>query len=325
MANEFLEIDAERAIRDLMAHIRRQTNDRPTRDVVLGLSGGIDSCLLSLLAVEALGKGSVHLTYLYDRYSGEDQHRSALAVSERLGVELREESIEPAMRNQGVYSTFGMRVTSLSGVFNRLLYRAYEGLFGENPFISSLESGCLESEADEPLAHGFRAIIRQPEEGMNARHRYRRRLLEEKARLNGWLPLGAANRSEWYLGWFVKDGIDDLPIQPIKGLYKTQVRQLGRFLQLPDQVIAQSPSPDMVKGIKDEFAIGIPYSKADLALDYLAGGLSKRQVVGAGVNEREIQLVSEMNRLSGWKRGGAETSFPVDGGPDGGLRPTHPE
>jgi len=72
--------------------------------------------------------------------------------------------------------------------------------------------------------------------------------------------LGTANRSEYLVGWFVKDGIDDLPFSPLIGLYKTQVRQLSEFLGLPFKIRNRLASPDMVKGITDEFALGISYS-----------------------------------------------------------------
>jgi NAD+ synthase len=319
-AARLLQIDADRTIGDLNAYLRGLADDRSTNGVILGLSGGIDSCLLASIAVAALGKHFVHLIYLFDRFSRKEQRDTAVAVCKWLGVELEEESIEPAMREQGVHSTAGMRITSLSGVFNRILHKCYRALFGENPFISSLRIGYAESTCETFPSSSFRELIRQPEEGMNARHRYRRRILEDRSNSNAWLPLGAANRTEWFTGWLVKDGIDDLPIQPMKGLYKTQVRQLAGFLRLPDRVIAQSPSPDMMKGITDEFAIGIAYAKADLVLDYLEGGLLKHEVIEAGVNEREIHLVSDMKRLSWWKRGEGRTAFPVDGGPQSDLR-----
>jgi NAD+ synthase len=84
--------------------------------------------------------------------------------------------------------------------------------------------------------------------------------LESKARAQNWLLLGAANRSEWETGWFVKDGVDDLPYQPLMGLYKTQVRQLGRYLGVPGEIQQQVPSPDMMRGISDEYALGMSYS-----------------------------------------------------------------
>ena len=57
-----------------------------------------------------------------------------------------------------------------------------------------------------------------------------------------------------------------------------------------------------MKGITDEFALGLSYAKIDLALDHLEGGLSREDLEAAGVTERELRHVRKMNRLSEWKR-----------------------
>ena len=77
--------------------------------------------------------------------------------------------------------------------------------------------------------------------------------MERLAKERNLSLIGAANLSECEVGWFVKDGIDDLPVQPMAGLYKTQVRQLAKTLDLPEPVRTQLPSPDMAKGVTDEF------------------------------------------------------------------------
>jgi NAD+ synthase len=318
--SKYLRIDEGRTIERIEGYVQHLYKKNAANGVIIGLSGGIDSSVLSALAVKALGGGSVHIAYLFDQHSDHMLRRNALLVAEWLGLELEERSIEPAMREMGVYSPFGMRATSFAGLLNRLVHEAYRLIFRESPFVSSLRLGNAEA-SEGGLAHlGFRWMIRQPEVGMNARHRYRRRVLEDKAQDSNWLLMGAANRTEWLVGWFVEGGIDDVPFQPIKGLYKTQVRQLAAFLEVPAEVLVQAPSPDMMRGITDEFALGLSYSKIDLILDHLEGGLTKDTILNAGCNEWEIQLVREMNRLSQWKRGSALNHYAADGGPDGGLR-----
>jgi NAD+ synthase len=318
--DSLLKIDSERTLTALTTYLQSLMQDIFSDGILIGFSGGIDSSLLATIAVETIGKQCIHLAYLYDQHSSQEQFRNALAVSQFLDVEIEKRSIEQAMRDLGIYASFGMKITSFSGHLNRLLYKTYSAIFKETPFISSLKIGHRESLGRGLKGLGFRGIIRQPEAGMNARHIYRRKVLEEQATPNKWLLIGAANRTEWLVGWFVKNGIDDLSIQPIKGLYKTQVRQLASHLQLPTGVITQSPSPDMIKGITDEFALGMSYWKIDLALDYLDGGLTREEIVEAGCSEDEIQQVREMNRLSSWKRGMHPADPPVDGSSRGGLR-----
>jgi NAD+ synthase (glutamine-hydrolysing) len=62
--------------------------------VHLGLSGGIDSALVAVLAVEALGPDKVDLFGLPSRYSSEGSVSDARALAEALGVPLRILSIE---------------------------------------------------------------------------------------------------------------------------------------------------------------------------------------------------------------------------------------
>ena len=55
-------------------------------DVVIGLSGGIDSALTAALAVEALGPERVHGVSMPSRYSSEATRRDARALAESLGA-----------------------------------------------------------------------------------------------------------------------------------------------------------------------------------------------------------------------------------------------
>ena len=58
------------------------------REVVLGLSGGIDSALVATLAVDALGPGSVRALAMPSPYSSESSLFDARDVAKRLGIRL---------------------------------------------------------------------------------------------------------------------------------------------------------------------------------------------------------------------------------------------
>ncbi|MDQ5821978.1 MAG: NAD+ synthase [Actinomycetota bacterium] len=59
-------------------------------DVVIGVSGGIDSALTAALAVEALGPDRVHCVSMPSRYSSEGTRGDAQRLAERLGTDFRE-------------------------------------------------------------------------------------------------------------------------------------------------------------------------------------------------------------------------------------------
>jgi NAD+ synthase len=314
-----LRIDEERTVAAVSEYLHGLCARHSARGVLAGLSGGIDSAVLVALAARCFGGRSVHAMYLYDRDSERGLGANARRLAEWLGIELEAESIEPGPGEGGVYASWGMRITRRSPFINRFLYRLYHVMAGETAFVSSLRAGGEEGER-RPRRTALRLVDQYAEALFYARHRYRRQVLEAKASAQKWLLLGAANRSEWEVGWFVKDGVDDLPYQPLIGLYKTQVRQLGRYLGVPGQIREQAPSPDMMRGISDEYALGMSYSKIDVGLDYLAGGLSRGAVKAAGVTERELARIREMKELSRWKRRRMIAPSPVDGGRSGGLR-----
>ncbi len=319
-ASVLLRIDEERAVKAVAEYLHHLCARHSARGVLAGLSGGIDSAVLVALAARSLGENSVHAMYLYDRDSERGQGSNAGQVAHWLGIELETESIEPGKRKGGVHASWGMRIARLSPFINRSMYRLYHLVAGETAFLSSLRAGEGEVGDRGPRGSALRFVNRYAEVLFYARHRYRREVLESKARARNWLLLGGANRSEWEVGWFVKDGVDDLPYQPLIGLYKTQVRQLARYLGVAGEIRQQAPSPDMMRGISDEYALGMSYSKIDIGLDYLAGGLSGEMARAAGVTEEELRRVREMKELSRWKRRRLSEPFPVDGGRSGGLR-----
>jgi NAD+ synthase (glutamine-hydrolysing) len=65
------------------------------REVVVGVSGGIDSALVAALAVEALGRERVHCVSMPSRYSSEGTRGDARKLAEYLGCDFREIAIEP--------------------------------------------------------------------------------------------------------------------------------------------------------------------------------------------------------------------------------------
>lgn len=65
-------------------------------DVVIGLSGGIDSALVAAIAVEALGAEHVHGVSMPSRYSSDGSKTDAAGLANNLGIELLTIPIEPA-------------------------------------------------------------------------------------------------------------------------------------------------------------------------------------------------------------------------------------
>ncbi len=104
---ELLEPEAE-VYAALALGVRDYTEKNGFPHVVIGLSGGIDSTLCLLLAVDALGSDRVTCVSMPSRFSSEGTRSDAVVLAENLGVELLELPIGPAME---VYDSM------LAGVF----------------------------------------------------------------------------------------------------------------------------------------------------------------------------------------------------------------
>jgi NAD+ synthase (glutamine-hydrolysing) len=66
------------------------------RDVVVGLSGGIDSSVVAVIAADALGAERVHGVSMPSRYSSDHSQTDARALAANLGLDYRTIPIEPA-------------------------------------------------------------------------------------------------------------------------------------------------------------------------------------------------------------------------------------
>ena len=67
-------------------------------DVVIGLSGGIDSTIVAVIAADALGPEHVHGVSMPSRYSSDHSKSDAERLAENLGIDYRTISIEPAFQ-----------------------------------------------------------------------------------------------------------------------------------------------------------------------------------------------------------------------------------
>ena len=80
-------------------------------DVVLGLSGGIDSALVATLAVDALGADRVHCVSMPSQYSSEGTQTDAQRLAANLGCDFREIPIETVV---GAFHELAVGTTGLA-------------------------------------------------------------------------------------------------------------------------------------------------------------------------------------------------------------------
>ncbi|MEQ8356528.1 MAG: NAD+ synthase [Kiloniellaceae bacterium] len=90
--------DMEEIYKALILGLRDYVNKNRFPGVILGLSGGIDSALTAVVAVDALGPQRVHCVMMPSPYTSQESLDDAAEAASLLGVELDSVSIEPAMQ-----------------------------------------------------------------------------------------------------------------------------------------------------------------------------------------------------------------------------------
>jgi len=80
----------------LVAGTRAYVEKNGFTDVVIGLSGGIDSSIVAVIAADALGPERVHTVAMPSRYSSDHSVSDAEKLAAALGVDHRTVAIEPA-------------------------------------------------------------------------------------------------------------------------------------------------------------------------------------------------------------------------------------
>jgi NAD+ synthase len=100
----------------------------------------------------------------------------------------------------------------------------------------------------------------------NLKARLRMASLYYAANAENLLVAGTGDRSEDLIGYFTKYGDGGVDFLPIAHLYKSQVRQIGKFLNIPSEIVEKPSSPNLWDGHKAIDEIPLDYSELDIAL-----------------------------------------------------------
>jgi len=217
---------------------------------VVGLSGGLDSALSCVLAVEALGAENVLAVRMPYKLSSRDSLDHAQLLIDQLGVQSK--TIE---------------ITDM-----------VEPLFKMHPDISKMRMG-------------------------NIMARERMIVLFDQSEVFKGLVIGTSNKTEILLGYSTHYGDSASAMNPIGDLYKTQVRQLSRAMNIPAPIIDKPPSADLWEGQTDEGELGFTYGEVDKLLYLLVDQrYSPLEAIEAGFNEKFVNAVTMRIRRNQFKR-----------------------
>ena len=117
------------------------------------------------------------------------------------------------------------------------------------------------------IVSGYANYLEPNEKALgNLRARVRANLLYYYANAKNFLVTGSSDKSEYLIGYFTKFGDGSADIQPITSLYKSQVKELAKFLNVPKSVITKKSSPQLWKDRTAEEEIGVKYDEIDSIL-----------------------------------------------------------
>lgn len=147
------------------------------------------------------------------------------------------------------------------------------------------------------------------EPGMNKRRkgnilaRARMIVLYDQSEDFGGLVIGTSNKTELLLGYTTLWGDSASAINPLGDLYKTQLRQLARALNVPAPIVDKPPSADLWLGQTDEDELGFTYEEVDRLLYLLVDQrFSPQEAIEAGFEEKFVKAVVVRIRRNQFKR-----------------------
>jgi NAD+ synthase len=237
----------EDTIKQLAEFIKNSCDDAGFSNVVVGLSGGVDSATSFLLAVRALGPGNVF----------------------------------PVLMPYGALSTQStidaMMLIEKSGV----------------P-IGNITRIDIKQAADALISAGG-AVFENVRKG-NIMARVRMTVIFDQAKKRHALVLGTENKSEHILGYFTRFGDEASDVEPLLGLYKTQVYELAKNLGVTETILGKPPSAELWFDQTDEGEFGFTYKEADEILSLLYDEKKTvEDIVARGIEKSLVEKV--INRV----------------------------
>jgi NAD+ synthase len=250
--------------------IREQVKRFRKSGVILGLSGGLDSSVVAFLAVRALGKDKVFGLIMPDRESSRENIEDAKLVAKILKIKTKEIDITPILEKIGVYKLVPAGIYKNKNFLLRAL-----NLFKKKRKVKILHSlGILGVETSDKISQIATAM-------MLPKLRIRSLLLYYYGSQKNFLVCGTTNKTEYLLGHYDKYGDGACDIEPIRGLYKTEVFEMAKFLGVPEKIIKKPPTHDLFAGfiLTDEELMGMNFELVDSILKSLEKGKGEKEII----------------------------------------------
>jgi NAD+ synthase (glutamine-hydrolysing) len=245
--------------------------------VGLALSGGIDSALVALLAVDAIGSERVSCVVMPSPHSSAETQTDARAIAANLGAETIEIPIEATME-------------------------AYARALA--PFLSGEADTAPRSLPHDPARPSEADLAAE-----NIQARIRGNAMMALSNKHGWLVLTTGNKSEMSVGYATLYGdmaggfaaIKDVPKTLVYELVRRRNERAGRAL-VPASVLERAPSAELRPDQRDTDTLP-PYELLDRVLEaYVERDEGREEMIAAGLPGDVVDEVMRMVDRSEYKR-----------------------
>jgi NAD+ synthase len=238
------EIDVEFEIRRRIDFIKHQLLYSGLKTLVLGISGGIDSCTCGRLAQLAVNE-----------FNESDKSYQFIAVRLPYQTQADEKDAQQSIDFITPDKCLTVNVKNGSDAIHQ---STLDALVAQGLTVTD------DSKID--FARG------------NVKARIRMIAQSEIAGLLNGLVLGTDHSAENVTGFYTKHGDGACDLAPLFGLNKRQVRQIATALGVPDNLVNKTPTADLESldpAKPDEAALGLSYNEID---DFLEGVVLDEQV-----------------------------------------------
>lgn len=267
---DVLKLDAPAEVERIANALREQVlGQLRRRGAVVGISGGIDSSVVTALCAHAFGEDKVLGVFMPERHSTDDSLALGQTLAGHLGIEAIVENISPALDGLGCYRRQAEAIRTVVPEYGdgwkcKLVLPSILESDRMNITRLTVQNPAGEVSTVRLTPSAYLQIVA----ATNYKQRVRKMTEYYHADRLNYAVAGTPNRLEYDQGFFVKQGDGSADFKPIAHLYKTQVYQLAEYLGVPEEIRRRPPTTDTfsMPQTQEEFYFALPYDRMDLCL-----------------------------------------------------------
>ena len=244
-------------------------------DVIVGLSGGLDSSVVAAMCVEAFGAEHVHGILLPGPYSSDHSISDALDLAKCIGIKTKQMSICEAFE-------------AFEKTFKRCYGEEMKGLASENTQARCRMIALM------AVSNARNWLVINTGNKSEAMMGYSTLYGDT---VGAFAPIGGLYKTDVYaVARFLNERADEAGEGPV----------------IPQHIINKAPSAELAPGQEDEKSLGISYTRLDaILIASQEQGKSADEIVEMGYTADEVERVLQRVRATAFKRA-YEPPFPSD-------------